>query len=93
MVVETEYPSVCCLPITAVNRHLHSEPVQRDYDLLLRAAKAMNVRICAIPADANHVQACRDVCSRFFDAIATAAISSTKAINMRGARMKAKTFR
>ncbi len=75
-----------------VSRRLHPERVQQGYDLLPRAAKAMNVRICATPADANHVQAFCDVCSWFFDAIATAAISSTKAMNMRGARMKAKTF-
>src|ERR1035441_8971570 len=47
--------------------------------------------LCA-PAPANHVQVCRDVCAWFFDANATAPISSTKAMNMRGAKMKAKTF-
>jgi len=52
----------------------------------------MNVRICATPASTNHVHAFLDVCSWFFDAIATAAISSTNAVNMRGARRKPKTF-
>jgi len=52
----------------------------------------MNVTICATAASANHVQVFRDVCSWFFDAMATAAISDTKAMNMRGANSRLNTF-
>jgi len=52
----------------------------------------MSVVTCATAASANHVQAFRDVCSWFFDAIATAKISDTKAMNIRGASRKTKKF-
>ena len=47
-------------------------------------AEIMNVRIWATPTVVNHVEAFRDVCSWFFDAIATVTIRETNAINIGG---------
>jgi hypothetical protein len=45
----------------------------------------MNVRICATAASPSHVHVLRGVCSWFFDAIASATMSGTNAINIKGA--------
>jgi hypothetical protein len=52
----------------------------------------MNVRICATAASARHVQAFRGVLLWLFDAIATATISDTNAMNIRGARRATNIF-